>query len=193
MADNISRQELEFLLEEKKVHIKSRIDALQAEVTTVGQVLRQTADERPLVLLGGAIAAGLLGGLLFGGRRKKRNLFKSGSAQRELIDRYIQALSEHTQAAVSAGGDVGEAVEAALADRVPLILYRPPDERRGQGVLANIWDVLLGTATSLIATTAASYLASSFYDQPPSVSEGYPPIAETGEEGASMSVPGSAY
>jgi hypothetical protein len=193
MAEQVSRQELELLLEEKTAHIKNRIDALQAEVTSVGQLLHRTAEERPLVLLGGAIAAGLLAGLLFGGRRKKRDPFRSGTAQRELIDRYVDALTDHARAAVSAGSDVGEAVETALADRVPLILYRAPSEGRGRGVLSSILDIVLTTATSLAATMASSYLTASFSEQHPRAHEEYGPQAESGADSASSRISGSAY
>jgi hypothetical protein len=64
--------EAEARLEAQSALIQARLDALQQEVMTTGDAVKQAVAENPWVSVGGGAAAGLVVGLVFGGSKKKR-------------------------------------------------------------------------------------------------------------------------
>jgi len=71
MGTKQTRDSIEAQLQEKSREISRRLGELGGEVTSAGSSLKKFA-EPPLVCVGGSILAGLVVGLLFGGRKKER-------------------------------------------------------------------------------------------------------------------------
>jgi ElaB/YqjD/DUF883 family membrane-anchored ribosome-binding protein len=141
-----SKAELEAQLQSKTEAISARMDALREEVEDTPSSLWEEMKKRPLVSLGGALAVGLLVGLWIAGRRKRR-LKRSHKA---LIEQYIDALRSEVRHAVAGGADVDTAVQQALQQRVPLIVYTPEGkESASPGWLRNLFDIVFDTSLAL--------------------------------------------
>jgi len=69
METKLTRESIEAQLQDKSRQISRRLNELGGEVTSAGSSLGKLA-EPPLVCVGGSILAGLVVGLLFGGRRR---------------------------------------------------------------------------------------------------------------------------
>ncbi|MEM6647425.1 MAG: hypothetical protein AAF730_14370 [Bacteroidota bacterium] len=75
-------------LEQKNEDIKAQVDALQDEVSTLGDVVKDAVRNRPLLVLGGLAAAGVLVGLWVGGWGKQRRTLPRD--QQFLVDGFVK-------------------------------------------------------------------------------------------------------
>ncbi len=155
----LTRAEIEDQLQGRHDAIKARLDAIEGEVMTTGEAIREAVVRSPWVAVGGAVAAGVVVGLMFGGRRSKRAL-KGRNAHHALVERYVETLVEDVRHAVSRGEDAGEAVEEALRDRTPLIVYSGREEGKSRGLIGQFVFMALQTALGFSMKAAADFLAS---------------------------------
>ncbi|MEF8939916.1 MAG: hypothetical protein V5A22_08715 [Salinivenus sp.] len=127
------------------------MSSIQEEVSSTGLSLRDWIVENPLKSVGGMLATGLAVGLLFGGGRRDRR-----RRHAELVDRYLAALREEVETAVDRGEEPGPALEKALRDRVPLVVYTANGNRRGRGggFLREAGEIIFSTGLSLFAREA---------------------------------------
>lgn len=150
MEKVLDKEQVLAQLEAKSEEISRRLDAIQSEVATTGQALRDAIFSNPLVSVGGSITAGLLVGLLFGGSKKERGgRKKKGAEQRVkiLVDEYVNAVAEEVRKTSRKGVSTEDAVRHALRDRVPVIFYEAPREEQGkQGVLSEAFELAYKTA-----------------------------------------------
>jgi hypothetical protein len=74
------------------------------------------------------------------------------------VDRYLAALRREVEAAVDRGDEPGPALEKALRDRVPLVVYTAHEERpgggEGGGFLREAAEIVFSTGLSLLAREA---------------------------------------
>lgn len=152
MAAKLTPDELKSEIAKKQQHIQMRLDSLQDEVLTLGDSAKRAVLDNPLVGVGGALAAGLLVGLIFG----KRKPFNAENRHRELVEHYLDAVADATQKAVVKGKQPGEAVRDALQDRTPLIVYETPENK--SGILYKTLDLLLTTAVGFAVKTGFDHL-----------------------------------
>lgn len=122
MESEPKKADVEDRLRETAEAITERLSSLQEEVSSTGLSVRDWVSENPLKSVGGMFAAGITVGLLFGGSGSRRRPEHS-----ELLDQYIDALRTEIEEAVASGAEPSQALEAALRDRVPLIVYREDD------------------------------------------------------------------
>jgi hypothetical protein len=158
MQKELTRDQIEAQLRGKTDQIGRRVDALQSEVSTVGQALREGLLKNPLIALGGVVLAGLLVGLLVGGRRKAPRAPKSRDPHRRLVDEYIESISEDATRRMEKGKASGEAVRAALRDRVPLIVYAPGGREEESGLVRKAVGMAASTAAGLALKVASDFL-----------------------------------
>lgn len=151
-----SKSDLESRLRQTSDAMTDRLDALRDEVSTTGSAVREWIVDHPMASVGGMLATGLAVGLLFGGgsKRRRRNTHQA------LIDQYVDALSDEVQTAVKKGTDPEKALEKALHDRVPLVVYTAaranPSRTSGaiRSFLGDVMHVLTQTAITLVAREA---------------------------------------
>lgn len=118
MEPESKKADVESRLNQTAEAMSDRLASIQDEVTSTGGAVREWIVENPVKSVGGMLATGLAVGLLFGGSRSR--LRKEHS---ELVDTYLDALREEAEAAVEEGDEPGPALEKALSDRVPLVVY----------------------------------------------------------------------
>lgn len=157
MARELTREELEAQLREKRSAIKDRIDALQGEVMTTGEALKGAVTRNPWVGVGGAVLAGVVVGLLFGGRRRDRDPFGAGYRHKQLIDGYLDALADDLRREVGRGKDAETALRDAFRERVPLIVYAPRGAEGAGGVWRNLFDMSLRTVAGFAIQALVDY------------------------------------
>ena len=153
MEKTLNRSELEAQLSGKSASISARLEALQKEVGALS--LRQFINDKPLLGVGVAVAAGLFLGLLVGGRGKSsrgRSAFHAS-----LIDGYIDAVANDVRKLTGRGKDVSKAVTEALRDRVPLIVYSPGEGETTRGTIMQAADLALKTAAGFAVKAAIDY------------------------------------
>ena len=138
-----TKEEVERELNLKRDQIGQRLAALQEEVATVAPSIRDAVFNHPLVSLGGALLAGLAVGLIFGGKKRPKDAFGAGAGHRALVDYYVEAVAEEARHRVADGQDAGEAVRAALQERVPLIVYETPEAPKKSGAFSLLMNLAL--------------------------------------------------
>jgi len=153
MDSKSSKADVESRLHQTAEAMSDRLASIQDEVSSTGGALRTWIVENPMKSVGGMLAAGLAVGLLFGGgegrRRRKRHA--------QLIDTYLDALRQEVETAVDHGDEPGPALEKALRDRVPLVVYRG---RNGSGGESGGWvKTLVQEAGGIVFSTGLSLVA----------------------------------
>jgi len=82
------------------------------------------------------------------------------------VDRYLAALRREVEEAVDEGEEPGPALEKALRDRVPLVVYTAQGEGRragrGGGLLREAAEIVFSTGLSLFAREAIDSMLDSF-------------------------------
>lgn len=131
----VEKERVEQELLSRESQIKQGFSALQDEVTSVAPSIREAIFGHPLVSLGGALLAGVAVGLLFGGKKKTRESYGAGADHRALVDHYVSAIVEEAREHAARGQDIGDAVQDALKDRVPLIVYEVPEQAERYGLM----------------------------------------------------------
>ena len=155
----LTKDGVEKELQLKEDQIEQRLLALQEEVATVGPTIRKALLNHPLVSVGGALLAGLVVGLIFGGKKRRNDGFGAAAGHRALVDHYVDAVVEEARHRVAKGQDVDEAVHAALKDRVPLIVYEVPVADEKRGLLGSLVSLVLGKVVPLGIQMGLDYLA----------------------------------
>jgi len=161
-----TRAEVEQELHLKEQQIEQRLAALQREVTTVGSSMRDAIFSHPLVGLGGALVAGVLVGLVFGGRKRPKDPLGAGARHRTLVDQYVDAVVGEARRRIKGGQDVGRALRAALQDRVPLIVYEVPESIEKRGILSHAWELALRQLLPVGIGMGLDYLMHAGPDKP---------------------------
>lgn len=152
MDSEPSKSDVESRLRDTAEAMSERMSSIQDEVSSTGLSLRDWIVENPLKSVGGMLATGLAVGLLFGGGRRGRR-----QRHAELVDRYLAALREEVEEAVDRGEEPGPALEKALRDRVPLVVYTANGDRRqggGGGFFREAGEIIFSTGLSLFAREA---------------------------------------
>ncbi len=152
MDSEPSKSDVESRLRDTAEAMSERMSSIQDEVSSTGLSLRDWIVENPLKSVGGMLATGLAVGLLFGGGRRDRR-----QRHAELVDRYLAALRDEVETAVDQGEEPGPALEKALRDRVPLVVYTANGDRRrggGGGFLREAGEIIFSTGLSLFAREA---------------------------------------
>ena len=158
MDSDPSKSDVESRLRDTAEAMSDRMSSIQEEVSSTGLSLRDWIAENPLKSVGGMLATGLAVGLLFGGGRRDRR-----RRHAELVDRYLAALREEVEEAVDRGEEPGPALEKALRDRVPLVVYTANGNRRrrGGGFLREAGEIIFSTGLSLFAREAIASMLDS--------------------------------
>lgn len=151
MADTPSKSDVEQQLHQTADAMSERLSSLRDEVSTTGSSVRDWITANPIKSVGGMLAAGLAVGLLFGGSTQRRR-----RRHQKLIDAYIDALADEVDEARARGEEPSKALDKALRDRVPLVVYTSESEASEQsGVVRNLigesFEIVLRTALSLAA------------------------------------------
>lgn len=159
MESRPNKADVESRLDQTAEAMSERLSSIQDEVSSTGVSVRNWIVQNPLKSVGGMLASGLLVGLLFGGSRSRRR-----SDHAALVDTYLDALREEAETAVEEGEEPGPALEKALRDRVPLVVYNRQMENGGgrehwgRNLLREGTEILFSTGLSLLAREAVDAL-----------------------------------
>lgn len=151
MNSKSNKADVESRLHQTAEAMSERMASIQEEVSSTGVSIRKWIVRNPVKSVGGMLATGLAVGLLFGprgARRRKRHA--------QLIDGYLAALRSEVEETIDRGEEPGPALEKALRDRVPLVVYRGQDGRHdhdgwGRHLLGEGAEILFSTGLSLLA------------------------------------------
>lgn len=155
MESTPNKADVESRLHQTAEAMSQRMASIQEEVSSTGVSIRDWIVQNPLKSVGGMLAAGLAVGVFFGGSRSRRR-----KEHEALIDTYLDALREEAETAVEDGDDLGPALEKALRDRVPLVVYNRHRENGanrggwGRNLLREGAEILFSTGLSLLAREA---------------------------------------
>ncbi|MFP4228957.1 MAG: hypothetical protein ACLFTE_09035 [Salinivenus sp.] len=151
MESHSKKEEVEAQLRQTAEAMSGRLSSIQEEVESTGARVRQWVANNPLKSVGGMLAAGLAVGLLFGGSSRSRRRHR----HRELVEKYLDALRSEVETEVAQGEEPGRALEKALRDRVPLVVYSE-DKGRSSG---RGWRGLFGDSARILFRTGLSLVA----------------------------------
>lgn len=163
MESKSKKADVESRLHQTADAMSQRLASIQEEVSSTGGAIQKWIVQNPVKSVGGMLATGLAVGLLFGGSRSRRR-----KRHAELVDTYLDALRQEVNEAVDEGQEPGPAVEKALRDRVPLVVYdqqgkRANERRQGLGrrVLQEGAQIIFSTGLSLLAREVMESLLAS--------------------------------
>lgn len=143
----LTKHDLERQLEGKRADIDARIDALKTEIEDAGNDARRYLVEQPLKVAAGVLAAGVVIGLLFAGKRRRKSKRQLRESHRHLIERYADALVQDVRVRLHRGDDEEKALRAAFKDRMPLIVVEGETEAEARrGMIREGVDLALKTA-----------------------------------------------
>lgn len=145
-----SKAEVEAELEGSSDAIQGRLDAIRDEIRSTGSSIRSTLSKHPLASIGGSLLAGALVGWLLAGVGKRR----LSKAHRQLLSEYVEALRDEVREAVADGEEIGTAVQEALRNRAPLIVYA--EDQGSDGWLRQTAGLVFDTALTLFIRDALS-------------------------------------
>lgn len=151
MSSSPSKSEVEAKLRQTADAMSDRMASIQDEVTSTGTAVQEWIVRNPVKSVGGMLAAGLLVGWLSGGSTKKRR-----RQHQKLIDQYLAALTDEVDAATERGESAEQALDKALRDRVPLVVY---SQEGGAPQQAGFVRTLLGEGVEILFRTAVSLVA----------------------------------
>jgi hypothetical protein len=163
MESKSSKADVESRLRQTAEAMSDRMASIQEEVSSTGVSVRDWIVQNPVKSVGGMLVAGLATGLLFGGsksRRRKRHA--------QLVDTYLDALREEVDTAVDDGEEPGPALEKALRDRVPLVVYSRNAGRNsrsrgwGRSLLQEGAEIIFSTGLSLLARELIESILANF-------------------------------
>lgn len=166
MDSKTNKSEVEAQLRQTADAMTDRIASLREEVESTGTSVRDWVVQHPVKSVGGMLVAGLVVGLAFGGSRRKRR-----KTHAKLIDQYLNALTDEVDEAQRRGEEPSKALDKALRDRVPLVVYTSGGRnRRESGFLRNLlsesFETVVRTAITLFARDAIeAILANSNLDE----------------------------
>lgn len=151
MESKSSKADVESRLNQTAEAMSERMASIQEEVASTGVSVRDWIVQNPVKSVGGMLATGLAVGLLFGGRRSRLR-----ADHRELVDTYLDALRDEVETAVDEGDEPGPALEKALRDRVPLVVYsgdagRGSDGSGERSLVREGAEIIFSTGLSLLA------------------------------------------
>jgi hypothetical protein len=147
MSNEPSKAELEARLQSVTDAMNQQFDSLQGELSSTKDLVRETLAKNPMLSVGGAVAAGLAVGWLFGGSKRRRLRKK----HRNLTGAYIDAVRDEVREAIGKGEDVEEAVQGVLKERVPLVVYDDRSSNASSGFVREMMEMVARTAISLLA------------------------------------------
>lgn len=147
MDEQPTKAEVEAKLRGTSESIARHVEAIQGEVGSTRTSVKEFLREHPLLSVGGALAAGLLVGLVFG-KSRRRQLKET---RRALIEGYADTLREEVEYAVAAGKDVGTAVRDALYDRMPLVVIDQQQPKQSKGFWRRSLEVVFDAGLALLA------------------------------------------
>lgn len=173
-----TREDIERELNLKRDRIEQRLSTLQQEVTSVGPSIRDAVLRHPLVGVGGALLAGLVVGLLVGGK-KKRDDYGAGADHRALVDRYVEGIAEEARQRIAEGQDPDEAVQAAMKARVPLIVYEVPESPAKQGLFGLVAGLALRHLVPLGVEMGLGFLTGEAKGEAAAANAKNPPASES--------------
>ena len=162
MSRLLNREEVELQLQAKTDSIAQRIDAIQAEITTTGDSIRDAVIGDPVKTVGIAVGAGLVVGLLFGGSGGSKKDDAPSQKYRALIDEYIESIAEETRRKTMKGKDAADAVKVALKDRVPVIVYNSEAGHKEDGFFGEALDLVWKTALGFGVKFAIDFATARF-------------------------------
>lgn len=157
-----NRSDLERQLADRKESIERRIDTLEDEIVSTPAAIKSSLTKHPLVGIGGAIAAGLAVGLIFGVRKKRSS--NVAPFHQRLVEQYIDAVGDEVRRKTRRGKNPAEAVRESLRDRSPVIIYAPSvKEREGDssGFFSQLSDIALKTTLAFAVKSAVDFLTAS--------------------------------
>lgn len=154
--ESSTRADVEARLQGTSEAIRSRLDAIQEEVETTGTTIRDFLRRHPLASVGGSLLAGLLIGWLLGGSKGRR----LSRTHRRMLTHYIDAIRDEVRDAVAEGEEVGTAVQDALRNRAPLVVYS--EDGASGGFLRQTFDIVFDTALTLFIRDALEGLFEHF-------------------------------
>lgn len=152
MESKPNKADVESRLQQTAEAMSERMASIQEEVSSTGVSVRDWIVRNPLKSVGGMLATGLAVGLLFGGTRSRRR-----EEHEKLVDTYLDALREEAEMAVEEGDEPGPALEKALRDRVPLVVYNR--RRRGTNAEGGWGRKMLQEGAEILFSTGLSLLA----------------------------------
>ena len=147
MPNEPTKAELEASLQSVTEKMNQRFDTLQGELASTQDAARDALVNNPLLSIGGALAAGLAVGWLFGGSRRRR----LKKRHRQLTGAYLDAVRDEVRAAIGEGEDVESAVRGVLKERVPLVVYENRSNGGSSGFVKEMLEMVARTGVSLLA------------------------------------------
>ena len=170
MTKLLAKNEVQAHLAAKREEIDLRLQGLQHELATTGEAVKAAVLEHPFVGASSSLAAGLVAGLVFGGRRKKKGKDHDRpdvpKAHRALVENYLDAVARDAHEAAERGEDATSAIRRALEGRVPVVVHGAAGQGE-EGALKQGLDLAIKTALGFAVRSGLDYATTRLGLTPP--------------------------
>lgn len=128
-----SKEAIASKLKQKEEEINQRIEALQNEVSSTGSDVKHYLKTNPWVGLAGSVIAGVVVGLIVGGKSEK-------TRKKEKFDAYADQLSEAMGEAGVNTAEINTLLKEAIRSAADAPVYAPPQKKKSalSGKLFNV-------------------------------------------------------
>lgn len=136
MKPRPSVTEVETHLRGREESISHHLEAIQDEVESTSLSIRDMLKLNPWKAVGGAAVAGLAVGFLFSGSSRLER------AHTDLVEKYLEAIRTDVRHAVAQGREAAPAVEDAMQNRVPMVVYAGGESQKS-GFIGSAFTLLM--------------------------------------------------
>ncbi|MFK7846462.1 MAG: hypothetical protein AB8G77_14280 [Rhodothermales bacterium] len=145
-----SRDAVASRLKQKEEEISKRIEALQGEMTSTGSDVKNYLKKNPWVGLAGSIVAGIAVGLIAGKKSAK-------TRQKELVDTYIERLTEVARETGASEREVGALLREALRESAPPAAFAE-QKSKSSGLTGKLFGIGLEMAMGFAKKSFLNFL-----------------------------------
>jgi hypothetical protein len=161
MDRSSTKADVEAQLEGTREAMEDRIASIRDELSTAGSSVQETLRRYPWRSIAGALLAGLAVGWTVTGVQRRRRLRR---AHDDLVDHYLDAVRRQARQAVASGKDVDAALDDALRDHVPLVVYgsAASGDSTSSGWVRRTADLFVSTALRILVRDGVQNLLRRF-------------------------------
>ena len=145
-------EEVASRLKAKEDEINRRVEAIQDEVKQTRQDVAAIVKANPWIGVIGTSLVGVLVGLAIGKKSQKQR-------HKELVDNYVQRLSEMARNSGASEEQVGDLLREALRDTIPQVVYSVP-KNKSVGFAGKLFGMATDIAFGYLSKTLMNTLES---------------------------------
>lgn len=151
MEKTSSKEAVASRLKQKEEEISQRLQALQGEMTSTGEDVRNYLKKNPWIGIGGSVLAGVVVGLIAGKKSKK-------SQHKEQLDTYIDRLTQAARDSGVSERELSAILRDALHETISPLASQKPAKSKSAGLTAMVMGMVMDMALGFAKKSLTNFL-----------------------------------